>query len=255
MNRQEFDEMRDEFAIIIYNYEKFLKDCILLDYRYNTQYFDILQKIRFYEVENGLMARCFQAREENADADVSNIIDNFQKGYKQEVNNALKKHKIATVVTKHSLELSEEDSKAFEELYQKFIHDHHPVVKALINDEEKNAYERLKVYYYENNFEGFKEAYELNKEVFLEPEYTEEIFSQISSYYYDIRKRIGQDFTKKQKAYPFTKKDVFVDDMSIAYEEAELKTALSKAIRDNHQFHEEFQKRFGFDVSVSNPEA
>jgi hypothetical protein len=38
--------------------------------------------------------------------------------------------------------------------------------------------------------------------------------------------------------------------MSIAYEESELKTAMNKMIRDNHQFHEEFQKAFGFDVSI-----
>lgn len=250
MNKQEFDEMRDEFSQIIYNYEKFLKDNILLDYRYNTQYFDTLQKLRFYEVENGLMARCFQARQENPEIDIKEIIDSFHKGYKKEVEDAYNKHKIAEVVTKHNLEMTEEDNKEFEEMYKKFIHDNHPVVKALITDEEKQVYEKLKVYYYENNFAGFKEAYELNKDVFKEPEYKEELFNQISSYYYEIRKRIGQDFMKKQKAYPFTKKDVFADEMSIAYEEGEIKTAMTKMIRDNHKLHEDFVKTFGYDVSI-----
>ena len=55
---------------------------------------------------------------------------------------------------------------------------------------------------------------------------------------------------KKQKAYPFTKKDVFADEMSIAYEEGEIKTAMTKMIRDNHKLHEDFVKTFGYDVSI-----
>ena len=45
MNKQEFLEMKDEFALIIYNYEKFLKDCVLLDYKYNDHFYELLQKI------------------------------------------------------------------------------------------------------------------------------------------------------------------------------------------------------------------
>ena len=105
MNKQEFEEMKGEFALIIYNYEKFIKDCILIDYKYNSRFFDLLQKIRYYEVENGLMARCIQAHVEGKDTEVEKIVDDFEKGYKQELDSATKKHLIATRVNDYTTRL------------------------------------------------------------------------------------------------------------------------------------------------------
>ena len=249
MNKQEFGELKDEFALIIYNYEKFIKDCILLDYKYNDRFFDLLQKVRFYEVENALMARCIQAHVENHDAELEKIIDDFQKGYKQELSNAEVKHRIAIRVNEHNKKLTPEQVEEFEKEYVEFIKNHHPVGNALLTKEEQEAYEKLKVYYYENNIEGFHKAYEEAKAVFKTPEYPDEVFTKISEYYYDIRKRIGQDFTRKQALYPFTKKDVFVDDMSIAYEEGEIKATLSKLISDNKKIHVDYSKAFGSDLT------
>ena len=248
MNKQEFGELKDEFALIIYNYEKFIKDCILLDYKYNDRFFDLLQKVRFYEVENALMARLIQAHTENHDSELEKIIDDFQKGYKQELSNADVKHRIATRVNEHNNKLNPEQVQEFEKEYLEFIKQHHPVVNALSTKEEQEAYEKLKVYYYENNIDGFHKTYEASKEVFKTIEYPDDIFTKISEYYYDMRKRIGQDIAKKQGVYPFVKKNVFVDDMSIAYEEGEIKASLSKLITDNKKIHADYSKMFGEDL-------
>lgn len=250
MNRQEFQELKDEFALIIYNYEKFIKDCILLDYRYNTRYYDLLTKVRFYEVENTLIARCIQAHVENRDPEIEKIIDDFHKGYKQELENSTVKHKIAKTVTEHNQKLDPEEVKQFETEYVDFIKHHHPVVHALATKEEQEAYEKLKVYYYENNIEGFKKALAEATPVFQDPEYPDEVFTKVSEYYYDIRKRIGQDFTKKQTLYPFVKKAVFNDDMSEAYEEGELKSNLSKLMSDNKKLHADIVKAINYDINL-----
>ncbi len=250
MNREEFKELKDEFALIIYNYEKFIKDCILLDYKYNTRFYDLLTKVRFYEVENTLLARCIQAHVENRDPDIEKIIDDFHKGFKQEMDNSVVKHKIAKTVTEHNAKLNPDEVQAFEKDYVGFIKEHHPVVHALATKEEQEAYEKLKVYYYENNIDGFKKAFEEATPVFKNTEYPEDVFTKISEYYYDIRKRIGQDFTKKQTLYPFVKKEVFADDMSEAREEGELKAQLSKLMADNKKLHADIQKAINYDIKL-----
>ena len=252
MNKQEFLEMKAEFALIIYNYERFLKDCVLIDYKYNDKFYDLLQKIRYYEVENGLMARCLQEKSKDPTFDITPIIVDFQKGYSQELENASRKHEVAHVVNSHQNDLTEDERKEFEKLYQDFIAENHPIVKALVSDEEKEVYEKLKIFYYENNYKGFKEAYELNKAVFKEPEYTEDVFTKISQYYYDIRKNIGADFTKRQKLYPFVKKDVFTDDLTVAEEDANLKTTYNKLISDNKKLHADFVRMFVKDISLND---
>lgn len=251
MNKQEFLEMKEEFALIIYNYEKFLKDCILLDYRYNDQFYDLLQKVRYYEVENGLMATCLQNRSQNPEFDITKVIEDFKKGYSNELLNAKGKHEIAHAVVAHLNDLTDDESKEFEAMYQKFIAENHPVVKAIITDEERAVYEKLKIFYYENNYKGFKEAYELNKDVFKEPEYPEDQYSKISAYYYDVRKNIGADFNKRQKNYPFTKRAVFQDDMTIAEEDANLKTNYNKLLSDNKKIHQDYFRTFGNDISLN----
>lgn len=251
MNKQEFLEMKEEFALIIYNYEKFLKDCILLDYRYNDQFFDLLQKIRYYEVENGLMATILQGKSKDANFEVDKVLDDFKKGFMQELLNAESKHGVAHEVVSHLNDLTEDENKEFEAFYQKFIALNHPVVKALVTDEEKEIYEKLKIYYYENNYKGFMEAYELNKNVFKEPEYPEDIYSKISQYYYDVRKNIGADFTKRQKSYPFIKMGVFKDDMTVAEEDAQLKTNYNKLLGDNKKLHQDYVRMFNHDISLS----
>ena len=249
MNKQEFEELKNEFALIIYNYEKFIKDSILLDYKYNARFFDVLQKVRFYEVENALMSRCIQAHMENKDSELEKIIDDFQKGYKQELMNAEVKHRIATRVDSHNKSLDPQAVQEFEKEYIEFIKKHHPVVNALATKPEQEAYDKLKVYYYENNIDGFKKAYEEALPTFKEIDYPEESFTKISEYYYDIRKRIGQDFTRKQTMYPFIKKDVFTDDMATAYEEGEIKANLSRLIADNKKIHADYTNTFGSDLS------
>ncbi len=251
MNRQEFLEMKDEFALIIYNYEKFLKDCILLDYRYNDQFFDLLQKVRYFEVENGLLATCLQNRSQNPEFDTTKVLSDFKEGYSKELENALEKHKVAHSVVSHLNDNTPDENKEFEKIYQDFIKENHPVVKALVTDEEKELYEKLKIFYYENNYKGFMEAYELNKDTFKEVEYPEDLFAKISQYYYDIRKNIGADFTKRQKGYPFIKKDVFQDDMTIAEEDANLKTSYNKLLGDNKKLHQDYIKMFGSDLSLN----
>lgn len=251
MNKQEFLEMKAEFALIIYNYEKFLKDSVLVDYRYNDKFFDLLQKIRYFEVENGLMVTCLQNKSQNPEFDITKVLDDFKKGYTAELENSKNKHEVAHVVVSHLDDLTEEENKEFEALYQKFISENHPVVKALVSDEEKEVYEKLKVFYYENNYHGFKEAYELNKDVFKEVDYPEDVFPKISQYYYDIRKTIGADFTKRQKSYPFIKMPVFKDDMTIAEEDANLKTNYNKLLIDNKKLHQDYIRMFGRDVSLN----
>lgn len=251
MNKQEFLEMKDEFALIIYNYEKFLKDCVLLDYKYNDHFYEFLQKIRYYEVENGLLASCINGRRQDPNFEVEKVFADFKKGYTQELDNMVRKHEIAHVVVQHQGDFTEEENKEFEQMYQKFIAENHPVVKALVTDEEKLAYEKLKAFYYENNYTGFKEAYELNKDVFKEVEYPEDIFAKISQYYYDVRKNIGAEFNKRQKSYPFVKRGVFQDDMTIAEEDANLKTNYNRLLSDNKKLHNDFMNMFGKDITLN----
>ncbi|MCR5232149.1 MAG: hypothetical protein K6B64_05830 [Acholeplasmatales bacterium] len=251
MNKQEFEELKNEFALIIYNYEKFIKDNILLDYKYNARFFDLLQKVRYYEVENGLMARSIQAHNEGQDSVLPKILSDFEAGYKQELANADTKHRIAVKVNDYNKKVAPEVTAEFEKEYVEFIKLHHPVVHALAPKEEQDIYEKLKVYYYENNYEGFKKAYAEAMPKFQDIEYPEDMYTKISEYYYDIRKRIGQDFQKKQTVYPFIKKDVFTDEMSEAYEEGELKANLSKVIADNKKIHKDYVKTFGQDITFN----
>lgn len=251
MNKTEFLEMKNEFAEYIYRYEYFLKCGAINDCYYNHFFGKNLDEVRFYDMENKLMAAVIKLKADNkSEEEINKFIEDYKTKFNQENENIANKHKLAETIVAHNEAMPAADKKQFEEDYLKYVKEHHPIVKCFINDNEENLFKVLNELYKQNNYEGFKEVLELNKGSLSNPEYKEEDFSKISAYYYDIKKNINFDFTKKTQNYPYTKNETLKSEISVARENGEIRVRINELMAANKELHKDFKDNLGFDISL-----
>ena len=65
MNKEEYIEMRQEFASLIYNFENFMKNGFLADCKYNVAFYDALREIRQAEMTVAVIAHAMKDKENN----------------------------------------------------------------------------------------------------------------------------------------------------------------------------------------------
>ena len=120
MNRQEFDELRSEFAEYIYRYEYFLKCGYLNDLYYNRVFREDLKVNALLEFENSVIYTACQEKEKNKDFDPAELFVIATKN-KQDLMSSIeaKKEKSDRIVD--SIEkLPLEERQAMEEFLKEF---------------------------------------------------------------------------------------------------------------------------------------
>ncbi len=252
MNRTEFIEMQNEFADYLYEYEKVIKEGYLLDLKYNKEFSALLVELHNLEIETGVMKDCLeklQAGEaiENLNAFIAKVKESFQK----KLVEIEKKNKRAVEVTNRTEALTDEEKKDFEEYFHEFVKEYYPPVKLLLPPDLKPTFDMLKHAYYDNNISFFKEVFELNRISFMCPEIPENDYPKVSAYYYDFKKKVSIDRVERTKKYPYIKKDVFTDEMSIKAEEGELLMRISKIKSLNKVLKSDFVNAFGYELNLS----
>lgn len=251
MNREEFNEMKQEFGEYVYNYEFFQKSGVLYDMYYTHYYGDILEKLQRLEIENIVLDEAMKlALKGEPRENISSYLDITKNRYQKDIVNFKNKRKRAEEIYAHNEKMSKEDKDQFEKDYLDFCINVHPVVKCLANDEEHKSFMVLRNFYFENNYDAFKEFLADHKKKFKKVEYKEEEFNRISGYYYENKTRINKDFSQRNANYPYTKKDVFVDEISIAREDGELHARLTEYQRQNQDLHKAYKEVFTNDFSI-----
>ena len=251
MNKNEFLQMKNEFAEYIYRYEYFVKCGAINDLYYNHYFGRALDEVRFYELENNLMVEAIRRKNNNESLEE---INKFIEGFKEKFNNENKtieeKHQLADQVVEYNEKLTVEEKKQFEEDYLAYVKANHPIVKVIATQDEDQIFSAAQKYYNTNNIKAFKDLMEASKEAFTEVEYKEEDYTKISAYYYDIKKNINQDYMNKQNNYPFNKMDVLKNEISIARETGDIKVRKNKLAAANKEIHKDYIENFGEDLSL-----
>lgn len=251
MNKTEFKEMQNEFAGYVYRYEFFLKCGAIDDCYYNHYFGKELLKLRYYNLENTLIAECIKLKSEGKTSEeITKFIDGFRNKFFQENKIIEQKNELADKVYQNTEKLSLEDRRKFEDVYLKYVTIGHPIVKCLPSQEEEKIFPVLNKLYKENDFEEFNKIYNANIELFKDVEINEEDYSKISTYYYETKKGINADYSNKQNVYPYNKSETLKNEISIARELGEIKVRLNNLISVNKQLHKDYFLAFDADITL-----
>ena len=255
MNRQEFDELRSEFAEYIYRYEYFLKCGYLNDLYYNKTFAAELDRTSALEFENSAINTAITEKQANGD---QFILEEFLKAVSKQRGvidgNIQNKHRHANEVINHVEALTKDQKKAFEEEYLRVIKVFHPVVRVYSTELERKVFDTLRTFYFENNIDGFIEYLTNNKSAFKDIDYKPEMYNVVSGFYYENQKRINEDFAKKQQAYPYNKNEALKDEIGMARENGDIRARYTKLFRDNQTLKNNYKALFNEDFAFVNAE-
>ena len=253
MNKEEFLEMRKEFGELVVNFDRFQKDCFILDLNYNLAFYDVLHPIRELELETFILSQALEMKEKNEkEEDITKYLDRVSEQFADENLRAENKNNYAKQVIGYTSRLSKEERLEVENIYADFMIENHPVVNLINSQEAKNSYETIKKFYMESNLLGLKEILDVQKKFLAHEDVNDEAeFVKYSQVYFETRQKITSSFNKQSKEYPMNKKPVFNDEMSIEREHDELKLHMKKEKEKNNEMHNHFIEVFGKDYSIT----
>ncbi|MGM9970721.1 MAG: hypothetical protein ACI35S_10050 [Anaeroplasma sp.] len=249
MNKQEFNELQNEFGQYVYRYEYFIKKGYLLDLRYNYTFYDILYQTHKIEIECGLLQSILKMNEENkSEKEISNFVEKVLNDYKDKENKIVEKYNFSKIVIDNYDKQTQDEKEDFEKYYEDYVINFSPIVKIMVPKTAKPIVDTLKSFYNNNNIDGFKELFELNKEIFRVIDIPEEQYNGISAFYYQNKLNINKDYNQKVSKYPYNKEKVFDNDMSIKAEEGELLIHLSNVKKLCNALHKDYESIYGKDA-------
>ena len=253
MNKEEYIEMRQEFASLIYDFENFMKNGFLADCKYNVAYYDTLREIRKTEMTVAVIAHAMKDKENNVPiTEILKKIENAKKDYDVEQLQTENKHKYCTQLIQILSKFDKSAYEASEKHMRDFLIKYHPVVCLNTKKEARDTYEMLKRFYFECNFVGFQEYLDKNITMFEVPEITEDRYVEASQVYFRFRQTITDSLMKSQDKYPYNKIKLFNDDITIQAEKDELEIKAKKLKQGLAAAQKDFKESFGFDFKFKD---
>ena len=252
MNKQEYTEMRQEFAQKIYEYELYLKRGFLTDCRYNVTYFDALKALRRCEAEVALITQAINSKPTHKIEDILNALTHAKEEYKKESQTTENKHnycvQLLSIIDKFDKSVFEQSEIKFRD----FIVNYHPVVCLNSSKEAKQTYDMLKRFYFECNHIGFDEFLKTNLEIFDIGNIEEDRYVEASQVYYNFRNTIDNALKNLENQYPYNKIAVFNDEMTVLAEKDDLEIKAKKLAEGLKNAKKDFFDNFGFDFSIED---
>lgn len=255
MNKEEYLEMHAEMVNNVLAYERFCKDAFLTDLRYNATFGDLLIQLNYYQRERDLIKLVLSLINQKTDGDgynlddeVAKLLSDAQSHYDKELEIINRKHKHSVELDKKLKEMSQEDSQELEQLFVNYVQIYHPAVKVYVTKQEQIIYNELKIAYYECDLHAFKKYMEMHKDDFTDPKMTEEFVAAQNQSYYNTKNQISKDVAARMDKYPFDKKPVFEDEITIAAEIGELRSKVKKMSEQSKLAHQEMKQYFPSDI-------
>ena len=250
MNRQEFDELRNEFAEYIYRYEYFLKVGFLNDLYYNNEFKADLEVNALLEFENSVIYTACKEKENNKDFDKTQLFEIAKQNKEQLLKSIKEKNAKSSRLVERFEKMSNQEKKDIETDYLNLVKVYHPVIRVFVTEEEKAVFNKIRQFYNENDVAGIQELLELNKGLFKDIEYLPEHYNKVSGFFYDNQKRINADYTKKMKEYPFNIGETLKDEITRARETGELRSRHTQLLRNNQELKKAYKKLYGEDFKL-----
>lgn len=223
MNKKEFEEMQIEFAEYVYNHKKFVKKGYLFDLKYNRRFYDKLVVAQEYEIKIGLIKQAIDLALAGNDKEV--IYENLAKALEKLPDEKMKfanKNAYANRIMSFCDKLTDADNEEFENIFYQYIFDYHPFVRVALPESIKPVIDLLDRLYFECNKNGFIEVLELNKKALTALPITEDHYTQVSQFYYELKKKMNIEKNQKMTKYPYDRLNLFDDEMNVASEEGDI---------------------------------
>ena len=253
MNKEEYIEMRQEFASLVYTFENFMKNGFLVDCKYNVAFYDTLKKIREAELKLNVVVTAMKDKENNVPIDkILTRIENTKKEYNVEALQTENKHKYCMQLIQILSKFDKSAYEASEKIMKDFLIKYHPVVCLNAKKEAREKYEMLKRFYFECNFVGFQEFLDQNITVFETDEINEDRYVEASQVYFRFRQTITDSINKSKELYPYNKMELFNDDMTIQAEKDNLEIKAKQVENALKSAEKDFKAEFGFDFKFAN---
>ncbi len=251
MNKTEFLEMQKEMADYVYNYEYFIKCGVIYESFYNSQFAKYIDEMHYYDIENGLLLTINEMKlKGSSEEELDAFIEKVKTKFNNEKSFIENKHKKCIEVKTRTESLSKEQLDEIENIYLDFVRKNHPIVKLVTTNEEKEIFPVIRMLYYENNYDGLKRILEDHKDLFKDVEIPESEYNKVNGYFYNTRIQINKDRDQKSKKYPYDKSQVTVDEISIAREEGDLRTKISKLKEINQNLRKDTKNNFNKDITL-----
>ena len=254
MNKQEYQEMRQEFADLVYRFEAFLKNGFLVDCRYNAIFYDSLKTVRRSEAEIGVIAHAIQLKNKKNINDILKMLDEAKKNFKSELTQTEQKHSYCVQLLNIIDKFDESVFNDCEKRFKEFILNYHPVICLNPSVEAKTAYDMLKRFYFECNHLGFAEYLATVKEKFEVKPIEEDRYTEASQVYFKFRMQINETLDKMKNTYPYNKAEIFKDEMTVMAEKDDLEIKSKKLNDALAAARRDFKNNFGFDFTLTPEE-
>lgn len=248
MNKEEYIEMRQEFASAVYNFENLMKNGFLADCKYNASFFDSLKKIRESEVQIAVITEAIKDKQNNLPiTDILNKIDKHRNDFAIEQVQTENKHKYCNQLLSILTKFDKSAFEASEKNFRDFLIDYHPVVCLNAKKEARDTYAMLKRFYFECNFVGFQEYLNQNIKAFETDPINEDRYVEASQVYFRFRNTIAETINKSKDQYPYNKIMLFNDEMTVQSEKDDLEIKAKKMAEALAAAKKDFNEVFGFD--------
>jgi hypothetical protein len=253
MNKEEYIEMRQEFASLVYAFENFMKNGFLADCKYNVAFYDNLVQIRESELRLSVIVAAMKDKENNTPIDqILSKIEKTKIDYNVEKIQTENKHKYCLQLIQILSKFDKSAYDASETHMKDFLIKYHPVVCLNAKKEAREKYEMLKRFYFECNFVGFQEFLNENIQIFETGEINEDRYVEASQVYFRFRQTITDSLNKSKELYPYNKIELFNDDMTIQAEKDNLDIKLKQLKNSLKAAEKDFKNEFGFDFKFAD---
>ena len=249
MEYNDFLKLQNDIKNILVEYTHFLKKAADLDLKYTTEFKDEIVKDFKLRNENSMLVQATTMLNDKKSLDeVDKYIEKYKANYSILFNNL--NAKINNFSLAISNPLAEDKEKELEDHFINVVKTASPLLSIDSDPSYFNAFNLLQMLYQQHNYETYFADYDLNKELFKEKDYQNVDFEKYVAYYMSLMQNITADINDKKTKYPFTKENVFEDEITIARERGDFRAVLSKVSEANKAIKADFKALYGENVEL-----
>lgn len=239
---------------LIFNYEKFLKESHLINYKYHNSFNEKLTTLLKLNKENNALTSIITAVNNKVDQEkMTELINNLVNDYNNSITRASKFDNNAKLAINKIKGLSKENEESFDAIYYTYISNYHPALFSRIEENNLRMYKQLNSFYNDCNQPAFEEMLDLVKNGLRKfDENDEESILSLKKIYERLSVEIPSSIEKLKVKYPYVKMNVFDNDMTVLAEDADLRVSITKEKNMNEALQKDLFKLTGQSFKLEN---
>lgn len=251
MNKTEFNDLQNQLGNILYEYERLLKKGFIINLKYQVKFKSYLEKLKKYNEENKLIQQVIiMVNEKKVENEIEQTINLATLKYNKELVNIQNNVRNYESILRNIANISNDNISKMEFDFKNYVLKRHPALKINVSKEQDLIYRQLRIAYEENNIENFYKCFKIALSIDTCENISEEDYSKYSINYYELMEKLKLEIQRLSTLYPYTKENVFLDDMSILHEEAELKINVNNLLGINSSLHKDLLNCYFKDISL-----